>query len=102
MFRADPKYDSYRAELMLAQSYAATRRDQEAVPFFEDVVLHSNTPETLYTYAAFLKSQNRRDEARDWLSKLQQKRQTLPRYWQRIERPWFRKGQALLKELSDS
>jgi hypothetical protein len=36
------------------------------------------------------------------LRQLQQKKRTLPRYWQRIERPWFRKGQALLKELSAS
>jgi hypothetical protein len=100
--RGDPKYDSYRAELMLARAYAATGREQEAMPLFQDVVLHSNTPETLYTYAAFLKSQNRYDEARDWLRQLQQKKRTLPRYWQRIERPWFRKGQALLKELSAS
>lgn len=100
--RADPKYDSYRAQLMLAHAYAATGRDQEAAPLFAEVVQHSNTPETLYTYAAFLKSQNRNDEARDWAQQLLQKKRTLPRYWQRIERPWFLKGQALLKELSAS
>ncbi len=100
--RADPKFDSYRAELMLAQAYAATGREQEAAPLFAEVVQHSNTPETLYTYAAFLKSQNRNDEARDWVQQLLQKKRTLPRYWQRIERPWFRKGEALLKELSAS
>ena len=100
--RGDPKYDSYRAELMLARAYAATGREQEAAPLFEDVVLHSNTPETLYSYAAFLKSQDRQEEARDWLNQLQQKRRTLPRYWVRIERPWFRKGDALLKEMSSS
>ncbi len=102
VFRVDPKYDSYREELMLAQAYASTGREQEAAPLFEDVVLHSNTPETLYLYAAFLKSQNRREEARESLRQLQQKKQTLPRYWQRIERPWFRKGEALLKELSET
>src|ERR1022692_2974719 len=37
VFRADPKYDSYRAELMLAQAYAVTGREQEAAPFFEEV-----------------------------------------------------------------
>jgi hypothetical protein len=100
--RGDPKYDSYRAELVLARAYTATGREREAMPLFEEVVLNSNTPETLYTYAAFLKSQNRYDEARDWLRQLQQKKRTLPRYWQRIERPWFRKGEALLKELTAS
>jgi hypothetical protein len=66
------------------------------------LVQHPNTPETLYAYSAFLKSQNRNDEARDWALQLLQKKCTLPRCWQRIERPWFRRGEALLKELSAS
>jgi hypothetical protein len=98
--RADPKWDSYRAQLMLARAYAETGREAEAAPFFAEVIKHSNTPETLYTYAAFLKSQNRHEEARDFAEQLLQKQRTLPRHWERIERPWFRKGQALLKELT--
>jgi hypothetical protein len=98
---SDPKWDSYRAELMLAQAYAATGREQDAAPLFADVVQHSTSPETLYTYAAFLKSQNRPEEAREWAQQLLNKKRTLPRYWQRIERPWFRKGQALLKALQE-
>jgi hypothetical protein len=27
------------------------------------------------------------------------KKRTLPRYMQRVERPWFRKGRALEKEI---
>jgi hypothetical protein len=98
--RGDAKFDSYRAQLMLAEAYAATGQEQEAALLFAEVVQHSNTPETLYTYAAFLKSQNRSEEAREWVEQLLQKKRTLPRYWQRIERTWFRKGQDLLKELS--
>ena len=100
--RIDPKFDSYRAQLMLANAYAAMGREQDAAPLFAEVVQHSSTPETLYSYAAFLKAQNRNDEARDWVQQLLEKKRTLPRYWQRIERPWFLKGQALLKELSAS
>src|SRR5579862_715921 len=100
--RGDAKFDSYRAQLMLAEAYAATGREQEATPLFAEVVQHSNTPETLYTYAVFLKSQNRSEEAREWAQQLLLKKRTLPRYWQRIEQPWFRKGQVLLKELSTS
>ena len=99
---ADARYDSYRAKLMLAVAYAAMGRAQDAAPLFAEVVQRSNTPETLYTYAAFLRSQNRSEEAREWARQLMQKKRTLPRYWQRIERPWFQKGQALLKELSAS
>jgi hypothetical protein len=98
----DPKFDSYRAKLMLAEAYAATGRRQEAEQLFAEVVQHSNTPETLYSFAAFLESQNRSEEAREWVGQLLQKKRTLPRYWQRIERPWFRKGQSLLKRLSAS
>src|ERR1700730_13278205 len=102
VLRGDAKFDSFRAKLMLAEPYAATGREQEAAPLFAEVVQHSNTPETLYMYAAFLRSQNRTEEAREWLRQLLQKKRTLPRYWQRIERPWFQKGQALLKQLSPS
>ncbi len=98
--RGDPRYDSYRAKLMLAQAYAQTGREQEAAPLFEEAAQHSSTPETLYLYASFLKSQNRNGEAREWLNQLVLKQRTLPRYWRRLERPWFRKGEALLKELS--
>src|SRR5260370_15699558 len=62
----------------------------------------STTPETLYNYASFLKMANRRGEAREWLQKLPAKKRTLPRYMQRRERPWFRKGKALLKELASA
>ena len=102
VLRGDAKFDSYRAKLMLAEAYALTGREQEAAPLYAEAVQHSNAPETLYMYAAFLKSQNRREEAREWVQQLLQKKRTLPRYWQRIERPWFRKGRALFKELSVS
>jgi hypothetical protein len=102
VLREDPKFDSYRAKLMLAEAYAATGQEQEAAPLFAEVVQHSSTPETLYMYAAFLKSQDRNEEAREWVGQLLQRKRTLPRHWQRVERPWFRKGQALLKKLSAS
>ncbi len=56
----------------------------------------------LYSYAAFLKSQNRLEESREWTQRLFDKKRTLPRYMQRIERPWFAKGKALLAELNTS
>jgi len=79
VLRGDAKFDSYRAKLMLAEAYAATGREQEAAPLFAEVVQHSNTPETLYMYAAFLKSQNRSEEAREWVRQLLQKKRSLPR-----------------------
>jgi len=95
----DIKFDYYRAAGLLADAYARTGQLDRAAPLFAEVIQYSTTPETLYNYANFLKLQNRHAEAREWTQKLLAKKRTLPRYMQRVERPWFRKGKALLKEL---
>jgi len=97
---ADRKFDYYRAAGLLADAYARTGNLNLAGSLYADVTEYSTTPETLYNYANFLKMSNRRDEARDWAQKLLAKKRTLPRYMERIERPWFRKGKALMKELA--
>jgi hypothetical protein len=94
------KFDYYRAAGLLADAYARTGDMGRSAPLFGEVTQYSTTPETLYNYANYLKLQNRRDEAREWVQKLLAKKRTLPRYMGRIERPWFRKGKALLKELA--
>jgi len=98
--RIDAKFDYYRAAGLLADAYARTGQLERAAPYFAEVTQFSTTPETLYNYANFLRLQNRRHEAREWAQKLLVKKRTLPRYMQRMERPWFRKGKTLLKELS--
>jgi hypothetical protein len=100
--QSDPKFDYYRAAGLLADAYAKTGVMDRAAQLFEQVTQFSTTPETLYNYANFFKLQNRRDEAREWVEKLMAKKRTLPRFMQRIERPWFRKGNALRKELASS
>jgi hypothetical protein len=85
---------------LLADVYARTGQLDRAAPLFAEVTRFSTTPETIFNYANFLKLQQRQDEAREWTQKLLAKKRTLPRYMQRVERPWFRKGKALLKELS--
>jgi len=97
---ADRKFDYYRAAGLLADAYARTGNLDHAAHWFTEVTQISTTPETLYNYASFLKTASRPDEAREWANKLLAKKRTLPRYMQRRERPWFRKGQALLKELA--
>jgi hypothetical protein len=98
--KIDGKFDYYRAAGLLADAYARTGQLERAAPYFAEATQFSTTPETLYNYANFLRLQNRRDEAREWAQKLLAKKRTLPRYMQRVERPWFRKGKTLLKELS--
>src|SRR5437773_3483876 len=65
---ADRKFDYYRAAGLLADAYARTGDLQRAEPLFAEATQISTTPETLYNYASFLKTANRRDEAREWRS----------------------------------
>jgi len=97
---SDRKFDYYRAAGLLADAYTRKGQLDRAEQLFSEVTQFSTTPETLYNYASFLKTANRREEAREWAQKLFAKKRTLPRYMQRRERPWFRKGKALLKELA--
>jgi len=99
---ADRKFDYYRAGGLLADAYARTGQLERADQLFAEVTQISTTPETLYNYASFLKTANRREESREWAQKLEAKKRTLPRYMQRRERPWFRKGKVLLKELANA
>jgi tetratricopeptide (TPR) repeat protein len=96
----DRKFDYYRAAGLLADAYAQTGQLDRAEQLYADVAQFSTTTETLYNYAYFLRLAGRREEAREWAQKLLAKKRTLPRYMQRYERPWFRKGKALLKELT--
>ena len=96
---SDHKFDYYRAAGLLADAYAQTGQLERAAPLYVDVAQFSTTTETLYNYANFLKIAGRTEEAREWAEKLLAKKRSLPRYMQRYERPWFRKGKALLKEL---
>ena len=96
---SDVKFDYYRAAGLLADACARTGEMEKAAQWFVPAIQYSTTPETLYNYAWFLKTQGRTKEAREWLEKLMAKKRTLPGYMQRVERQWFRKGKALKKEL---
>jgi hypothetical protein len=96
---ADVKFDYYRAAGLLGDAYARTGNMECAAYWFAPATQYSTTPETFYNYASFMKAQGRSDEAREWLDKLMGKKRTLPGYMRRVERPWFRKGKALKKEM---
>jgi len=96
---ADVKFDYYRAAGLLGDAYAHTGDVERAAYWFGPATQYSTTPETYYNYAAFMKAQDRKDEAREWLDKLDGKKRTLPGYMKRLARPWFRKGKVLRKEL---
>ena len=96
----DAKFDYYRATGLLGDAYARTGDLEKAAFYFVPAAQFSTTPETLYNYANYLKLAGKKEEAREWAQKLVAKKRTLPRYMQRVERPWFRKGKALQKELA--
>src|SRR5262249_20218747 len=98
-FRTEPKLDFYRDGMFLARAYATTGRTAEAAEVFSTAMQHTGTPEMLCSYAAFLATQNRKEEAREWLQRLEETKRTAPRFVQRKERAWFNKGKALLKQL---
>lgn len=96
----DPKFDYYRATGLLGDAYARTGELEKAATYLAPAAQYSTTPETLYNYANYLKLLGKKEEAREWTQKLVAKKRTLPRYMQRVERPWFRMGKALQKELA--
>ncbi len=93
----DPRLDSNRAMALLAHCYAKTGNAAQADVFFAEATRISPSLETMYNCACFLYSDGRRDAAREWAQKMLDKKKSLPRYMHRIERPWFQKAQALLK-----
>jgi hypothetical protein len=99
-YRHDPRYDHDRAAGLLAHAYALNGRAEQAAALFAQVTQISNLIETHYNYATFLKSQNRASEAREVAQGILNRKRGMPRYLQRIERPWFRKANALLKAVA--
>ena len=95
----EPKYDFHRAIALLAHAYANTGQPERAEALFTQATEVSTLSETYLNYAAFLVSQGRTAEAREWAERVLAKKPTMPRYLQRRERPWFRKAKALLKRL---
>jgi hypothetical protein len=96
----DSKFDHYRASGLLGDAYARTGELEKAAIPLATAVQFSTTPETLFNYANYLKLTGKTEQAREWIAKLAVKKRTLPRYMQRVERPWFRKAKVLQKELA--
>src|SRR5262245_1972937 len=100
VFSKDWKYDSHRAAGLLAHAYANTGQIEKADELFQQVTQRSTLSETYYNYAAFLGSQHRNAEAREWAQRILAKKPTMPGYLRRRERPWFRRASGLLKRLA--
>ncbi len=95
----DAKFDYHQAAASLAYAHGKAGDPARADALFQFVAPHTTSLETLYQYAAFLKAQNRREDSRAWAQRILDKKRSLPRYMQRVHRPWFQRASALLKEL---
>jgi hypothetical protein len=95
----EPKYDFYRALGLVAHANGLAGHPERSEALFKEATEISTLSETYLNYAAWLASQKRDAEARDWAGKVLAKKPTMPRYLRRRERPWFRKARALLKKL---
>lgn len=95
----EPKYDFNRAIGLLAHACALAGQPERADALFQKAVEVSTLSETYYNYASFLAVQKRSADARAWAQRILVKKPTMPRYLRRLERPWFRKANALIKRL---
>ncbi len=95
----DSKHDFHRAAGLLAHALAKTGRKDKAAALFQEVVKISTLSETQFQYAQFLVEQGHPDDARHWAQRILSKKHNLPGYLKRRERPWFRRAEALLKQL---
>lgn len=98
----DPKYDFQRAGGLLAFVLARNGKAAEAEAMFREVTRTSVNSETMVNFAEFLLEQGRAAEARSWTEAVLKKKNTLPSYLKRRERPWFRRAAALLKRIPAS
>jgi hypothetical protein len=99
VFAIDPKYDFHRAAGLLAHGLAQTGQSERAARLFAQVTEASTLSETHYNYAAFLARQGHHDQAREIAQRLLAKKVTMPHFMKRRDRPWFRRANALLKQL---
>ena len=95
----DPKYDYQRAAGLRAHAVGRTGDHDRAAALFAEVTETSTLSETQYNYACLLAQTGRPAEAREWAERILRKKATMPDYIRRMERPWFRKANALLKQL---
>src|SRR4051794_3223965 len=96
----DRKFDYQRASGLLAYCYSETSQPEKADRLFRETLSSSTLSETQFNYAAFLASQGRVEDAREWAQRILNKKVTLPRYLRRKEGPWFKKAMGLLNALA--
>src|SRR5580700_730831 len=93
-------YDFQRAAGLLAHAYAQTGQKEKAEALFRQITITSTLSETYLNFAELLASEGRNAEAREWAQKVLDKRNSMPGYLKRRERPWFRRAGEMLKRVA--
>ena len=96
----EANYDFHRAAGLLAFCHWRLGNTAQADALFARVTQLSTSTEIQFYYASFLASQARTAEAREWVDRIMAKKQTLPGFQRRRERPWFRRTAGLARQLS--
>src|SRR5258706_1942151 len=94
-----PEYDFQRAAGLLAHPYARIGEKGKAESLFRRATSTSTLSETYLNFADLLASEQRPDEAREWIQKVVDKKLTMPTYLRRRERPLFRRAKEMLKQI---
>ncbi len=95
----EPRYDFDRAAGLLAEANRQTGQIDRAETLFREVTAISTSSETYLNFAELLAAEGRDAEARQWASRVLDKRASIPGYQRRRERPQFRRATRLLKRL---
>jgi hypothetical protein len=96
----EPGYDFHRARGLLGHAYAQNGQPEKADAAFSSVVQQSMLSEIHYYYADFLAHSGRNQQALEWVNRLLDRKRSMPGFQKRRDRPWFRRAQALRKQLS--
>jgi pentatricopeptide repeat protein len=96
----EPGYDFFRAAGLLAHAYARNGETQKAEAMFRRATDRSTLSETYLNFAELLAAEGKKEEAREWVQKVLDKKPAMPRYQQRRERPWFRSAKAMAKRIA--
>jgi hypothetical protein len=95
----DHDYDFHRAAGLLAHAYALTEQKERAEALFREITKISTLSETYLNLAELLASEGKNAEAKEWAQKVLDKKNSMPGYLKRRERPWFRKANEVLKRV---
>jgi len=92
-------YDFQRAAGLLAHAYAHAGQKEKAEALFRKITVTSTLSETYLNFAELLASEGHNAEAREWAQKVLDRKNSMPGYLRRRERPWFRRAKEVLRRV---